>query len=99
VEKPEQQISFPPFYIVDQPLDFTFDSDPVFYGLEYAGKTELGAWEDYYRVPKLNHDEEYFDEKDNNEVAPIANLASTRESRENTVMRFILSTGFPDFQC
>jgi hypothetical protein len=93
VEKEIQQLSFPEFFVSPDNFHFTFETEPVFYGIEYSGQKSLGVWEDFYRVPKLSVDDDYFDANGNKEIIPLINVADTsivytHNEREQGIHRY-----------
>jgi hypothetical protein len=72
-----QPMSLPAFFSVITDFRFVFESEAVFYGLEYSGEQSPGVWEDHYRVPKLSVDDEYLDANGNNEIVPLIHAEQT----------------------
>lgn len=93
VEKSLQELIFPDFFVTSEDYYFTFESGPVFYGVEYSGQKSLGVWEDHYRVPKLSVDDDYYDANGNKEIIPLINVADnaliyTHPEREQGIHRY-----------
>ncbi len=93
VDKDDLVLSLPSFFAQSTDYNFTFESDAVFYGIEYSGEKSPGVWEDYYRVPKLSVDDEYLDANGNREIIPLINgvetdVIFTHNEREQGVHRY-----------